>query len=229
MKKVAFVLTAVMLFASSAYVLAKDSDKRGDRKIVEKVWFGDDGPGSGHEAGMHGQRAGVRKRVIERKKKMNMRRGEDPEAIEERIMEIIKKHDPAFARKLGKLKDDAPMKYRLIIKHAGKAFLFAKRGKDAGLEKDMVKRMVLDYEARELGLSYREASGKEKERIKKELKSKVSELFDLKLKRQEVQIEKMGEKISRLRKSLDERKANKATIVGNRVDELVGEADSWKW
>lgn len=230
MKKVALVLAAVMMFASSAYVLAREGDRRGGREIEKEVWFDDDRPGPGHGAGMHDRKGDVGKRFI-KKRRVSMRRGEglDPDAINEKIMEVVKKHDSAFARKLGKLKDDAPMKYRFAIKHAGKMLMLAKMGKDEGLEKDMVKGMALGYEARELGFSYREASGKEKERIKKELKSKVSELFDLKLKGQEARIKKMDEKISKLRKSLDKRKGNKATIVGNRVDELVGEADSWKW
>lgn len=227
MKKVVLVLAAVMMFASSAYVLARDGDRRGDRENVAEVWFDGDMPGPGHDAEMHGRRGGVKARF--KKRKMSMRRGEGPGAIHEKIMEVVKKHDPAFARKLGKLKDDKPMKYRFVIKHAGKMLMLAKMGKDEGLEKDMVKGMALDYEARELGFSYQEASGKEKERIKKELKSKVSELFDLKLKGQEARIKKMDEKISKLRKNLVKRKNNKSTIVDNRVDELAGEADSWKW
>lgn len=230
MKKIAFGLAAVMMFASSAYVLARDGDRRSDRENVAEVWFDDDMPGPGHVAEMHGRIGGVKKRFI-KKRQMSMRRGkgQERERLGDRILEVIKKHDPAFARKLGKLKDDKPMKYRFVIKHARKMFIFAKMGKDEEFEKDMVKGMALDYEARELGFSYQEASGKEKERIKKELKSKVSGLFDLKLKGQEARIKKMDEKISKLRKNLVKRKNNKSTIVDNRVDELAGEADSWKW
>ena len=145
---------------------------------------------------------------------------------EDETLSVIKKNDPAFAEKLAGLKTAAPAKYRMMLMMGGK-MLSGAREQDAGMEKDTVRGLSLEFDAKELGLKYEKAPDADKPAIKTDLKAKVSELFDLRLKGQEMRISRMEGDLARLKKNLENRKANKAKIVEERLGQLTGEGYGW--
>ncbi|MFH1618892.1 MAG: hypothetical protein ABIG11_03220 [bacterium] len=162
--------------------------------------------------------------------RQKMGRHEKPESWAEREKELLdkaRKNDPSFAAKLDKFKTEQPVKYRVLSEAVIRALFTAARSHDAGREKDAVKSAVLEFDARELAAGYDKASDKEKEKIRKDLELKVSELFDMRIREQDLRIKKMEEDISKLRAAFGKRKTRKAAIVDNRVKELLGEGDSW--
>lgn len=155
--------------------------------------------------------------------KMGIGRGmEMPQEVEARVLEVIKRNDPAFAEKLAKLKETNEKKYDTVIAMSAKGLMIGKMSGDKDLEKDMVKGVSLEYEVRELSLAYDKASDGEKAKIKEQIKGKLGEIFDIRTKGQELRIKNMEKEISELKKGLETRKANKSRIVDQRLEQLTG-------
>ncbi|MCK5357959.1 MAG: hypothetical protein KAJ48_06150 [Elusimicrobiales bacterium] len=172
-------------------------------------------------------RKNIKNKKIKRIKSKKMG-GYGNQDIEKDVLSTIKKHDSSFAKKLEKLKEDNARKYKLILRQASKPLMMCKRhGGDATMEKDMVEGIKLEYETRELSFKYKKASSSEKKVIEKSLKTKVSRLFDLRAKGQEIRIKNMNKEIGELQSKLKDRKAHKAEIVKTRVDKLTGQGYTW--
>ncbi|MDA8132401.1 MAG: hypothetical protein M0011_12940 [Elusimicrobia bacterium] len=146
---------------------------------------------------------------------------------EEEVLKTINKHDPAFGKKMEQLREAAPGKYKMVIQMSGKLFAAARMEKDESLEKDAVRALSLEFESKELSMSYGKASDSEKKEIKAKLSKALSELFDLKSKGQELRVKRMEEDLGNLKKRLEKRKANKDKIVQQRLDQLTGEGYGW--
>lgn len=242
MKRTIAVLFGSMLaFAASApFAAAQDDGPGGEEIEIEEAFEG--GPGMGMGPGgrqggrpgmmQQGPMGGPQQRRMDVKVRKTMRQGEgrfgwEEEGGEDRVLEIVKKHDPAFHGKLLKLRESAPAKYKVATRMAGKAFMMSRMEQDPSLEKDAVRMMALEYETRELGLSYEKAKDSEKTKIKADLKKGLSELFDLRLKGQELRVKRMEKDLAKLKGQLEKRKASKARLVDSRVEQMTGEAETW--
>ncbi|MEI6424187.1 MAG: hypothetical protein WCP55_18370, partial [Lentisphaerota bacterium] len=146
---------------------------------------------------------------------------------EDETLSVIKKHDSVFAEKLAGFKTVSPVKYKMMIVMAGRMLSGARFEADENMEKDAVRGLSLEFDSKELGLKYDKAADAAKPAIKAELKTKVAELFDLRLKGQEMRIKMMEEELARLKKRVGERKINKAKIVDERLGQLLGEGYGW--
>lgn len=143
------------------------------------------------------------------------------------ILATIKKYDASFAAKLSDYKTSAPAKYRVILQMAGKQLSFAKMEGDADLEKESVSILSLEFEVKELARKYDKAAEADKAGIKTELKARLSELFDIRSAGQEKRVARMEKDLAKLKKGVANRKANKARIVDQRADEMIGEGTGW--
>lgn len=180
----------------------------------------------GSQMGPGGQFAGPQQRpqgIRKLGKEMRPQKGWDmPEAMEDRVMEIIKKNDPALAEKLGKLKTSNEKKYDATMAIAAKFLGAAKMAEDPSMEKDVVRGIGLEYDVRELSMSYEKASDSEKAKIKEQIKVKLNELFDIRTKGQELRIKKLESEVAELKKGIEARKTNKSKIVEQRLEQLIG-------
>ncbi|OGR51228.1 MAG: hypothetical protein A2049_09220 [Elusimicrobia bacterium GWA2_62_23] len=193
------------------------------------------GPGAGFGAGQGkfgggpGMNPGMQQMMI--KKKMMARGGKGAGGpgflSEEETLAVIKKHDPAFAAKVAGLRETAPAKYRMILQMSGKLFAVGKMEKDESIEKDAVRALALEFETKELSVKYGNATDSEKKAIKESLKAKLGELFDLKTRGQELRVRHMEREIGKLKKNIETRKANKAKIVDQRLEQMTGEGFGW--
>ncbi len=184
------------------------------------------GMGQGMGPGMMGGRA---KMMGGRGMNQGMRMGQGGPGFlsEDETIALIKKYDADFAKKVSDLKTIAPAKYRMLLQMSRRLFAVARMDQDENLEKDAVRGLSLEYDCRELAGRYDRASDAEKKSIKEALRAKSSELFDLKIKGQELRVKRMEKDIARLKKNLETRKANKAKIVDLRVDQMTGEGFGW--
>ncbi len=80
---------------------------------------------------------------------------------------------------------------------------------------------------KELGLKYERSTDADKKTIKETLRGKLAELFDLKTKAQELRVKHMEAEIVSLKKNLESRRANKAKIVEQRLEQMTGEGYGW--
>ena len=201
-----------------------------------------DEPGSGMESGsavhqgdMHGQgrRPGMQGETGSRGAMAGARafmRGEKKgfgAVTEEEALAIIKKQAPAFSAKLEGLKASAPAKYEAVMDMAGKMLGGRGQEKNESYEKDAVRELELEYDTRDLARGYEKASEADKAKIKAEAKVKVEELFDLRLKSQAARIDRMEKEVAKLKQKLEARKAGKAKIVNQRIEQLTGEGYGW--
>lgn len=235
-KKLTLWTMALALLCAPAFVAAQEGPGPEDEEEVEMM---EDGPGEpGMRPGMGGrgqmgpgmqQRGqGVDQDRMVIKKKMMMRQGKEGGFFpEERVLGVIKKHDAAFAKKVEELKETAPAKYKMVLQMSGKLFAMARMQQDEAIEKDAVRALALEFESKELSLKYNKASDSEKKSIRERLKGVLAELFDLKSKGQELRVKHMEDEIGRLKKNLEKRKANKAKIVEQRLEQLTGEGYGW--
>lgn len=148
------------------------------------------------------------------------------EEIEKEVIDVISKNDPSFASKILELKKSDKIKYDQFIRVSANLLSVARL--DKSLDKDIVRGMALEFETRELALKYRDATQSEKEKIKKEIKTKLNELFDIRTKIHEFRLKKLEERVKELKADIDLRKSNKAKIVENRLEELISRK-TLKW
>jgi len=153
--------------------------------------------------------------------------GKKVNIAEEEILPVIKKYNPAFAAKLADLKTTARPKYKMVLMMAGRALDMGRMAKDESLARDAIQAVSLEYDTKELSLKYDKAADSEKAGIKADLKVKVAELFDLRLKGQEFKVKMIEKDLAKLKKNIETRKAGKAKIVDERVGQLTGENVGW--
>lgn len=170
-----------------------------------------DGPGIGPKAMM---------------KKQFLKQGDVGIELEKKVMDIVSKNDPAFAKKLTELKKTDPNKYRQVIKLSLNLFEFADEGDVS--DKDIVRGIALEFETRELAFKYNKANSSERDKIKSEIKSKLNELFDIRTKIQELRVKKLETRIKDLKQDIEKRKQNKTKIVEDRLNDLIGDK-ALKW
>jgi len=244
MNKKIVMWAAVIALVSGPALTLRAQEGPGDEEEIE---VSEGGPGrSGMRPGMRGEmdgpdqsemrpgmRGGMkggmgREKMQIKIKKFREGKGEGgPGLMEDEIMAVITKHDPAFAKKLGNLREMAPGKYKMVLQMSGKMIGMAKMEQDESLEKDAVRGMSLEFESKELALKYDKASDAEKKTIKDSLRGILAELFDLKTKGQELRVKRMEKEMGKLRKNLESRKANKDKIVGQRLEQMTGEGYGW--
>lgn len=146
---------------------------------------------------------------------------------EEETLAVIKKHDAAFGKKVEDLKTIAPAKYRMLLRMSGNLFAMAKMEQDESMQKDAVRVLALEFDSKELSLKYDKAVDADKKAIKESLRADLSELFDLRTKGQELRVKRMEKEMAKLKKNLESRKASKAKIVDQRLDQMTGEGSGW--
>jgi len=191
------------------------------------------GRGQGGQRGMAGMRGGMGAGVMGpgrgQGNMMGMKGGMGGRGFmdETEVLPVIKKYDPAFAAKLEELKTTAPQKYRMAVMMTGKMIGMSRMENDESLAAAAVKAGALEFGVRELSAKYDKAAEAGKAGIKAELKLKVAELFDLRLKGQELRIRRMEKDVAKLKSNLESRKANKAKIVEERLGQLTGEGYGW--
>jgi hypothetical protein len=82
----------------------------------------------------------------------------------------------------------------------------------------------LDRQAHEMAMRVRNSRGDERGKHRAELGELVNKHFDVRQKRRELQLKRMEEELKRLRDAIGERNESRSTIVGNRLQELIGES-----
>ncbi|MEM6885157.1 MAG: hypothetical protein AAF571_08995 [Verrucomicrobiota bacterium] len=81
-----------------------------------------------------------------------------------------------------------------------------------------------------LAWKYRQAqTSGEKQEIQKAITELVTSQFQRKLKRDQSEVQELDTELGRLKELIEQRQANRDTIIQRRVNELTGEADHLDW
>lgn len=89
--------------------------------------------------------------------------------------------------------------------------------------------LELEIKSESLALEYEEASGAKKESIKKDMKTVLSELFELREKDRKEDVARLEQELMELKESLQIRANKKDEIIKRRVEELLGENKYLEW
>lgn len=237
MNKKIIMWAAVIALVSAPALSSMAQEGPGDEEEIEMM---EGGPGvPGMRSGMKGddgemgpgRKGEMDERRMMIKKKMMMREGKGPGGpgfmSEDEVMALITKHDPVFAKKVEDLREMAPGKYKMLMQISGKMFGMAKMQQNESIEKDAVRALSLEYDTKELGLKYEKSTDADKKTIKETLRGKLSELFELKTKAQELRVKHMEAELSSLKKNIENRKLNKSKIVEQRLEQMTGEGYGW--
>jgi len=151
---------------------------------------------------------------------------------EKELLETIKKENPEEVKELMLLKKENPIEFRkiLIQRQYEIQRLSELKERDPERYEYKKKQQALERQSRQLVKKYRIGKDeKAKAKIKKELSSVLSQLFDLREKDREEEIKHLTEKLDHLKSVLAERKKKKQEIVERRVQEMLGEIDVLLW
>lgn len=161
--------------------------------------------------------------------------GPPPELTEDQIakmMEFAKEYFPTFYSHSQEIKDINPEEYKKLILERFPMImeLLGLKGKEPELFNVVVKNIEMEDKSGYLSMKYIESSDEtEKANIERELKTLLAELFPLKQKEEKIKADKMEEEVKKIRELIEQREANKDTIIQDRLNELTGKNQYLKW
>jgi len=145
----------------------------------------------------------------------------------DRMLDQIRKDDPALADKLEKMKKEKPFIFHAVIRDVAPKLFMAGMSGDKELRANAVKIFRLELEIRELSWSYKKDETADKDKIKKELQEKLAQEFDVKLALDQARVKMLSKEVDGLKTRVEKRKTAKAALVGDRLAEVLGEKETW--
>lgn len=151
--------------------------------------------------------------------------------VEREVMDFLQMIAPYRVEDLKALKSANPGEYhRRIVEILG-----VKRDLDLAKQQDPARydlklnEVKMEQKSHYLSEQYRRAKAdEEKNGIRKELRTLLDQLFDVKEQNREAEVKRLEQELARLKSTMIERKRNKDQIVSIRLEELTGER-SLKW
>ncbi|MCK4352997.1 hypothetical protein KAW65_06270 [candidate division WOR-3 bacterium] len=157
--------------------------------------------------------------------------GLDPEDEKEAI-ELLGKLAPMRLKRLKEMRLKNPTKYQHFLRQT------MRRKKRLELLKEIAperyellkKQQELEVKSWKLAEDYKSVeTDAEKEKIKSDLKTLLNELFDLKEKDKEFELQRLEKEIAKIKELITKRKAHKNEIIENHFNRLIGEKEYLEW
>lgn len=148
------------------------------------------------------------------------------------VLDFIETNDPTVYQELMNVKEKMPGEFNIIIGEAVEHKRELDRLQRESPEEYEDVMQIMDYERRERDLSrqYREATDAAgKSGIEAELKGVIKELFDLKLKQRQRELQRLEQELKNIKDEIEKRRTNKDKIIQTRFDEVTGKNDSLRW
>lgn len=154
------------------------------------------------------------------------------EEMREKVLEFAKEFHPEKVKELRKLHQDNPEEFRNEMRGLRQEMEKMEKLEKENPErfKEVVHKKELRNNCFELSKAYREADTPEKKaEIKKQLRSAVAELFDMREKSKELEVKEMEENVKKAVEIQKERQKNRDAIIDDHIREILGEPDPMKW
>jgi hypothetical protein len=152
---------------------------------------------------------------------------------EKEALEFLKKTAPEpMIKRVMKMQINHPLMYQRELQRAFREKRRMKSLKilDPERYKKLIRRRELTKESFELAKKYREAeSEREKGAIKKQMKSTMSELFEIREEEKTKRIEELEKELAKLKKTIKKRKQNKNKIIEKRMKQLIEKEEDLEW
>ncbi len=87
----------------------------------------------------------------------------------------------------------------------------------------------LEQQSQELGKRYRQAKGRDKEKLGEKLRKTLTEVFELKVQTQGKQVQRLERQLEKLRGQLEKRERNREAIIEKRFTKLTRQEEELSW
>lgn len=154
------------------------------------------------------------------------------EINEEEVIAFLKEFHPELAKELNKLREKNPEMYEERLRHHYFEMMHLR-----GLKKNnpqMYERIIhqqrLERELRELAEKYHQSKDeKERESIKKQIRSILEKIFGLMEQNASEDIKRMEKEVNKLKEKLARKQAERDKLIEDRLKEIIGEKEGWDW
>ena len=87
----------------------------------------------------------------------------------------------------------------------------------------------MEHESHKLAQACRKAQGDEREELRGKLAKRLSELFDMKMRIRQQEVQRVAEELKRMKERFESRRKGKSRIVERRLLQLTGEMEELEW
>lgn len=145
------------------------------------------------------------------------------EAQEKDLLEFLKGNEPALHAHLVESKAKLPDSYKRRLAEIWNMY------RDPDTRDQFVKSNRAHRAVRDLMDQYKKADAKDKDALKAKLEKAVGELFDANLNEKELQVKKMQIEMSKLNEKIARRRQQKEKYVARHLEMLTGDDEDWQW
>lgn len=142
------------------------------------------------------------------------------------VIKFLEHFDPERLTHLGHLKQADPETFSRVMKESRNEMMKIKELKERDPQRleQIMRERQMEKETKELSLQYRKSQNNdEKEKIKKEIKTRTEKLFDSREAQRENEIKRMEQELNKLKEKMKNRKANRNKIIEHHQKEILGE------
>ncbi len=157
---------------------------------------------------------------------------EERKEIIEKALNFIREYAPLKYEEMMKMKEEEPMKFGHQIRCIVKIMMKLEHLKEVDPEAYKLAEKIarLEGKAFDMAIKYkREQSEEKREKIKKELKDLLYQIFEMRQRLREMRIKRLEREIERLKEMLKERERMKDKIVEHHLTELIFGEDIISW
>ena len=162
------------------------------------------------------------------------------EMSKEEEQKILKKLSPEMKNKLEEIKKLSKEKYYQLLRQNsfGGVYAISEDSPVAvvgGLfgnserSEQYKKQKELEVNIELLALKYKNANASEQGKIKNDLATTLSDLFEIRESQKQEEVKSLEKRLQELKESLQMRKENKTEIVNRRIQELLGNSKYLRW
>jgi len=152
--------------------------------------------------------------------------------LDEETEKLLKELDPERLERLNHLREVDPPAYMRLLEETQRERIKLRELKERDPQRyeQVIQERKMETEIKGLAGQYRKSQdNSEKEELKKQIKTKMEKLFDLREAQREIEIKRLEEQLTKLREKMKVRKANRDKIIERRQRELIGEDDDMGW
>ena len=153
---------------------------------------------------------------------------DEPELTEPEIIAFVEQHMPHMLQRLNRLRAVEPDEYHEHLREIAHHIAGYREMQEVAPEiaKALLRSRQVEQECHALAERIHETDDeRERGELTTRLRAMLEEVFDLRLKRPELQIRRMEREIEEIRAAIEKRKENREAIVERRLQEMVGRED----
>lgn len=152
--------------------------------------------------------------------------------LDEEAEKFLKELDPERLERMRHLREMDPPAYMKLFEETQRERMKLRelKERDPQRHEQVIHERRMETEIGSLAMQCRKSQdAAEKEELKKQIKTKLEKLFDLREAQRETEIKRLEEQLTKLKEKMKVRKDNRGKIIERRQKDLLGEEDNLGW